>query len=106
MKLLSKQKEIPLQKKTRWPHQVTTSGNAFDLDAGGFSLNDPRVIARSLRRSPERRRRRKSNSFRSAVSVLNGYIDRVGYEFTKRQRGRIAAAKAKLHLVYHRKFGG
>ena len=103
MKLLPKQKGIPAKKKrTRWPHHETKAGNELDLETGAFSLNDPRVIARSLRRSPERSRRRKSDPFQSAMSKLNFYIDLAGHNLAKAQRGGLRAAMAKLRLLYHR----
>ena len=107
MKLLSKQKGIPAKKiRTRRPHHVTKANNSLDLDSGAFSLNDPRVIARSLRRSSERSRRRKSDPFRSAMSMLNFYIDRAGHKLAKAQRGGLHAAMAKLRFLCHRKPNG
>ena len=107
MKLISKQKGIfPKKKRTDRSQHVTTTDNALDLDTGVFSLNDRRVIARSLRRSPERSRRRKSDPFRSAMSMLNFYVNRAGHKLGKAQCGGLQAAMAKLRLLYHRKPGG
>jgi len=97
MKLSSKR--IPTHESTRWPQHHS------DLNIGASSLTDPRVIARSLRRSPERHRRRKSSQFRSVMSTLNFFIDRLGRKLPKAQRGRLETAKAKLRLLYYRKFG-
>ena len=100
MKLLLKWTNIPTHKSThRSQHHLT-------LDTGVSSLTDPRVIARSLRRAPERRRRRKSNQFRSAMSMLNFYLDRIGRKLAKAQDGRLETAKTKLRRLYYRKFGG
>ena len=42
-----------------WSARVTHESDALDLDRGVFSLNDPKRIAASLKRSAERSRRRK-----------------------------------------------
>ena len=45
---------------------------------GVFSLRDPKKIAASLKRSAERSKRRKTNPYRSALSMLTFYINRAG----------------------------
>jgi hypothetical protein len=57
--------------------------DALDLDKGVFSLKSPRAIARSLKRSAARSRRRKSEPFRSAMSMLNFYLNRAGRKLSK-----------------------
>jgi hypothetical protein len=59
---------------------VTEHSDALTLDKGVFTLKDPRRIASSLRRSALRSRRRKADPFRSALSMLNFYIN-CGYGF-------------------------
>jgi hypothetical protein len=60
----------------RWSRRVTERSNALDLDRGVFTRSDPRSIARSLKRSADRSRRRKSDPYRSAMSMLTFYINR------------------------------
>src|SRR6476659_7346772 len=60
----------------RWSRQVTEHSDTLTLDKGVFTLKDPRHIASSLRRSALRSRRRKADPFRSALSMLNFYINR------------------------------
>jgi hypothetical protein len=43
-----------------------------------FTWQTPRQIARSLQLSAERYRRRKTDAFRSAMSMLTFYINRAG----------------------------
>jgi hypothetical protein len=94
----------PAQKKPkRWSQRVTQTSDALDLDKGVFSFSDPNRIARSLKRSADRSRRRKSEPFRSAMSMLNFYINRAGRKLSKVQRGRLEAAKDKLRVLYHRR---
>jgi hypothetical protein len=76
----------------RWSQRVTEKSNALDLDEGVFSRDDPRSIARSLKRSADRSRRRKSDPFRSAMSMLTFYINRAGKKLSKDQRSRLEVA--------------
>ena len=62
----------------RWSQEITETSNALDLERGVFTLDSPREIAESLKRSAERSTRRKSVPFRSAMSMLNFYINRAG----------------------------
>jgi len=89
-------------KTKRWSRRVTETSNALDLDPGVFSSDDPRSIARSLKRSADRSRRRKSDPFRSAMSMLNFYINRAGNNLSKTRRTRLEAAKEELRDLYHR----
>lgn len=56
-------------KPKRWSQRVTETSNALDLDRGVFSLDDPREIALSLKRSAERGWRRKGSPFQSAMAT-------------------------------------
>jgi hypothetical protein len=84
----------------RWSKQVTQTSNALDLEAGVFSWDDPRRIARSLKRSADRSLRRKSDPFRSAMSMLTFYINRAGNKLSQKQRARLEAAKDELRILY------
>jgi len=86
----------------RWSHRVTQTSNALDLEKGVFSKSDPRSIARSLKRSADHSRRRKSDPFRSAMSMLNFYINRAGRKLSKIRRARLEAAKEALRDIYGR----
>jgi len=70
------------------------------LEPGVFTLRDSEAIARSLRRSAERSRRRKSAPFRSAMSMLTFYINRAGRTLTRADRVRLEAAKDELRALY------
>ena len=70
----------------RWSQHVTRTSNALDLDQGVFSLDDPRAIARSLKRSAERSSRRKATPFRSAMSMLIFYVNRAGKGLSAERR--------------------
>jgi len=82
---------------------VTKTSNALDLEAGVFSRSDPRSIARSLKRSADRSRRKKTDSFRSAMSMISFYINRAGKNLSKQRRQRLEMAKDKLRELYGRR---
>jgi len=67
----------------KWSQHVTRTSDALDLESGVFEGDDPREIAKSLKRSAERSRRRKSSPYRSAMSMLVFYINRAGKNLPK-----------------------
>lgn len=71
----------------------------MELDPGVFTWNDPRRIARSLRGSAERSRNLKSTPFRSAMSMLNFYINRAGRNLPPERRAVLERAKEELRLL-------
>ncbi|MNF08635.1 hypothetical protein D3C80_2090980 [compost metagenome] len=66
------------KKKKRWSQKVTKESDALDLEKDVFTKNDVSEIARSLKASAEQSDRRKTNPFRSAMSMLVFYINRAG----------------------------
>ena len=89
-----------VDKGKQWSRRVTQTSNALDLEQGVFSKDDPRDIAHSLRRSAERSSRRKSSSYRSAMSMLTFYINRAGKHLPKKQKAKLEAAKDELRDLY------
>src|SRR5438046_1836911 len=86
----------------RWSRHVTETSNALDLEQGVFAKRDPRAVARSLKRSAEQSHRRKSNPYRSAMSMLTFYINRAGKHLSKSDRARLERAKEELRRLYGR----
>ena len=86
----------------RWSQHVTETSNALDLQAGVFALDDPKEIARSLKRSAERSRRRKTDPFRSAMSMLTFYVNRAGKGLPKERLAVLEQAKDELRELFHR----
>lgn len=91
-----------VKKSARWSQKVTATSNALDLEEGVFTLQDPREIARSLKRSAEQSRRRKADPYRSAMSMLTFYINRAGRKLPAAQRRRLEAAKGELRHLFGR----
>ena len=85
-----------------WSRNVTEHSNALDLRRDVFTLDDPKAIARSLKRSAEQSDRRKSSPFRSAMSMLTFYINRAGKNLPKKQVRVLEDAKDELRRVYGR----
>lgn len=94
------QKKQPKNK--RWSQHVSENSDALDLEAGVFTLDDPRKIALSLKRSAQRSSRRKSSPFRAAMSMLTFYINRAGTQLDHEQRSRLEQAKDELRDLYGR----
>lgn len=86
----------------KWSGEVTRTSSALDLEPGVFALDDPRAIARSLKRSAERSTRRKGTPFRSAMSMLNFYINRAGSNLPDERRAVLQQAKEELRTLYGR----
>jgi hypothetical protein len=86
----------------RWSQEVTEKSSALDLEAGVFTWEDPKRIANSLKRSAEESTRRKSDPFRSAMSMLTFYINRAGKGLSKERRKRLEDAKDELRKLYGR----
>ena len=88
------------RKGRRWSLDVTTKSNALDLEANVFTRDDPKTIARSLKQSAERSHRRKSDPYRSAMSMLTFYINRAGKNLPEQRRAKLEAAKDELRALY------
>ena len=86
----------------RWSQHATKHSNALDLDRNVFTWSNPGRIARSLKRSAEGSRRRKADSFRSALSMLTFYINRAGKGLPARRKRTLEKAKDELRKQYGR----
>jgi len=89
-----------MAKSERWSREVTESSDALNLEHGVFSLEDPREIALSLKKSAEESTRRKSDPYRSAMSMLTFYINRAGKQLSAEQKDRLEAAKDELRALF------
>jgi len=91
------------RKATRyWSGRVTRESDALDLEGGVFKGRDPKRIAASLKRSAERSRRRKSDPYRSALSMLVFYINRAGKNLPASRRRTLEKAKTELRRQFGR----
>ena len=85
-----------------WSAEVTQRSNALDLQPGVFKLEDPKRIAASLKLSAETSRRKKTDSYRSALSMLSFYINRAGTNLPDARRRVLTRAKDELRKQFGR----
>jgi hypothetical protein len=76
--------------------------DALDLEQGAFKKDSPRAVALSLKRSADRSNRRKAEPFRSAMSMLNFYINRGGKNLPASRKKILNEAKDELRSLYGR----
>jgi hypothetical protein len=86
----------------KWSQRVTRESNALDLEPNVFTKAEPRSIALSLKHSAEVSNRRKSDPYRSAMSMLTFYINRAGRSLPEQQRAKLEAAKDELRALFDR----
>jgi len=86
----------------RWSQKVTETSDALDLRQDVFKLTDPKKIAQSLKHSAEHSDRRKSDPYRSAMSMLTFYINRAGHNLAPAQHRCLEAAKSELRALFGR----
>jgi hypothetical protein len=87
----------------KWSACVTERSDAMSLEDSVFKQRSPVAIARSLKRSAERSRRRKAPPFRSAMSILNFYINRAGKNLSAARLRTLESAKDKLREAFGRR---
>ncbi|HVX37812.1 MAG TPA: DUF3175 domain-containing protein [Hyphomicrobium sp.] len=86
----------------RWSAKVTKTSDALDLESSVFNKRKPEDIAKSLKRSAERSRRRKGTPFQSAMSMLTFYINRAGKNLSTSRRHTLDRAKDELRKAFGR----
>lgn len=92
----------PAHPRRYWSSDVTRQSNALDLEHGVFTLDSPRNIAASLKRSAERSRRRKGTPYQSAMSMLNFYINRAGKGLSPSRQRVLERVKPELRKAFGR----
>ena len=86
----------------RWTAEVTKRSDALDLKGGVFKLKSPKDIATSLKRSAQHSRRRKSDPYRSAMSMLTFYLNRAGKNLPASRRKILERAKDELRVQFRK----
>ena len=87
---------------TYWSAKVTRESSALALEEGVFTWDDPKEIARSLKRSALASRRRKGTPLQSAMSMLNFYINRAGVNLPAPRKRILGQAKLELRRLFNR----
>lgn len=94
-----------MAEKEKWSAEVTEHSDALKLEPHVFEKNDPKEIAASLKRSADRSTKRKTEPFRSAMSMLTFYINRAGKNLPESRRKVLEKAKDELRRAYDRPAG-
>lgn len=84
----------------KWSQEVTEHSDALDLEDSVFTKDDPKEIARSLKRSAEHSKRRKGTPLQSAMSMLTFYINRAGDNLDADRRKTLETAKDELRALF------
>ena len=82
--------------KKKWSADVTKNSNALDLDKDVFKQRNAAKVAHSLEHSADKSTRKKSNAYRSAMSMLTFYINRAGRNLPESQKKILERAKEIL----------
>lgn len=85
-----------------WSGRVTRESDALTLEKSVFKQSSAKKIALSLKRSAERSRRRKSDPYRSAMSMLSFYINRAGRNLPQSRKRVLERAKGELRRQFGR----
>lgn len=86
----------------KWSAGVMQKSDALDLEPKIFKSDSAEKIARSLKRSAERSKRKKGTPFQSAMSMLNFYINRGGKNLSAGKKRTLETAKNKLRRLFGR----
>jgi len=83
-----------------WSKYVTEHSFALQLEEEVFTWDNPRKIAKSLKKSAEESLNRKGTSFQSAMSMLNFYINRAGKNLKSERKKILEQAKKELRIIF------
>ena len=85
-----------------WSGEVTKKSDSLDLEKGIFTWDDPKKIAESLKKSADKSSRRKTDPYRSTMSMLNFYINRAGKNLPKKRIKILEEVKKNLKNLYNK----
>lgn len=84
----------------KWSKKVTETSNAMDLEKDVFKQKNPKAIAKSVKRSAEKSKRKKAGPFQSAMSMINFYENRGGKNIKAGQKKVLDKSKDELRKLY------
>jgi hypothetical protein len=85
-----------------WSKTVTEHDHPFALPPGVFKSEDPEKIAAALQRSAEDPQRGSEDPYRSAMSMLDFYINRAGRNLSATERAALEKTKTALRKRFGR----
>ncbi len=86
----------------KWSADVTAHDHPFDLEPGLFANGSPQQIAAALKKSAEDPARKSSDPYRTAMSMLDFYVNRAGAKLSTEQSAKLEQAKAALRKAFGR----
>ena len=86
-------------KTKKWSARVTKTSDAMDLKKNVFKQSSPKKIAKSVKASAGRSKRRKATPKRSAMSMLTFYVNRAGKNLSAAQKKKLEKAKDELRKL-------
>jgi len=92
-------------KSDKWSNSVTEHDHPLALPPGVFKSNDPDTIAAALQRSAEDPQRASEDPFRSAMSMLDFYMNRAGRNLSAKEREALENAKTSLRKRFGKEPG-
>ena len=90
------------QKPEKWSKEVTEHDHPFALPPGIFKSAEPDVIAAALQHSAEDPKRGAHDAYRTAMSMLDFYINRAGKNLSDSDRVALEKAKSALRKRFGR----
>lgn len=83
-----------------WSQSVTEHDRSGALPEGIFKSGDPQKIAQALKSAAQDPERASSDPYRSAMSMLDFYINRAGRNLSAGERQALEKAKAALRKEF------
>ena len=80
----------------------TVTSDVLHFAPKTFTWDDPKKIAKELKRSATRSKITKRSKYASAMSMLCYYINRAGSSLPKKQKKILEQAKVELRELYDR----
>ena len=84
----------------KWSAEVTAHDTPYDLEPGLFASGSPQQIAAALKKSAEDPRRNSDDPYRTAMSMLDFYVNRAGDKLSAEQRAKLGQAKMALRQAF------
>jgi hypothetical protein len=86
----------------KWSADVTAHDHPFDLEPGLFAKGSAQQIAAALKKSAEDPARGSDDPYRTAMSMLDFYINRAGSKLSAEQRTKLDQVKSALRQSFGR----
>ena len=86
----------------KWSAEVTSHDTPFDLEPGLFVNGSAQQIAAALKKSAEDPARGSDDPYRTAMSMLDFYVNRAGDKLPVSQRAKLDQAKMALRQSFGR----